>query len=125
MEKKYPEYLIEKTIPLVQERIKKLSDYLPLAGFLFGRPKSYEMDLSGSKELLRKMREELEKVADWKADEIGRSMQELCTSLGLKTGDFFMILRIAVTGKKISPPLNESMEVLGEEEVLSRIMTIK
>jgi len=35
--------------------------------------------------------------------------------------EFFMLLRVAMTGKKISPPLNESMEILGKEEAVQRI----
>lgn len=119
--RKYPIDLIEKTIPLIQERIKKLSDYLPLCEFFFARPKEYELDLSDKRELLGKMHDTLKQAKIWKADTIGEKMQDLCKSLGMKTGEFFMILRTSVTGKKISPPLNESMEILGKEEVLSRL----
>ena len=121
MRRKYSEELIEKTTPLIQERVKKLSDYLPLCEFFFNRPVSYEIDLSDKRELLRKMADRLRRLTDWKSDLIGTEMQELCQELGMKTGDFFMILRIAITGKKISPPLNESMEILGKEEVMSRL----
>ncbi|HST04383.1 MAG TPA: hypothetical protein VLQ48_06555, partial [Chloroflexia bacterium] len=38
-----------------------------------------------------------------------------------KAGDLFMILRVAVTGSNVSPPLYESMEILGRDEVLSRV----
>jgi glutamyl-tRNA synthetase len=41
--------------------------------------------------------------------------------LGLKPGQFFGILRVAVTGRKVSPPLLESMEVIGKEKVLERL----
>ncbi len=118
---KLDEKLVEKTIPIIRERIKKLSDYLPLCEFFFKRPKKYDVDLSGKEELIRKIYEKLEKIIDWKADLIGEAMQVLCKDLGIKSTDFFMLLRVAVTGKKISPPLNESMEILGKEEVLSRL----
>lgn len=119
--KRYPKDLIEKTVPLVQERIKKFSDYFPLASFFFERPKGYEMDFSNKKDLVQKIYKELEKLSDWEADGIGESMQNLCDSLEMKRGKFFMILRVAITGKKISPPLNESMEILGKQEVLIRL----
>ena len=48
-------------------------------------------------------------------------MRAIADNLGLKAGDLFMILRVAVTGSKVSPPLYESMEILGREEVLSRV----
>jgi glutamyl-tRNA synthetase len=51
-------------------------------------------------------------------------MQNLVKKLNIKAGDFFMILRIAITGKTISPPLNESMEILGKEECLRRIKNL-
>lgn len=118
---KYPEDIIEKTIPLVKERIKKLADYLPLTEFIFKRPENYETDFSDKKEVLKDILSELEKVDTWKGDIIGKTMQKLCDNLGMKTGEFFMILRVAVSGKKISPPLNESMEILGKKEVLERL----
>jgi len=123
-DKKYPQDLVEKTIPLIQERIKKLSDYLPLCEFFFKKPTSYEVDVTDKKELLGEIAGRLERLTDWKADLIGKEMQDLCTKLGMKTGDFFMTLRVAVTGKKISPPLNESMEILGKEEVIKRLRSI-
>jgi len=115
------ERFVEKTIPLIRERIKKLSDYLPLCQFIFEPPSNYEVDITGKKDLLKEMANELEKISDWKASIIGEAMQNLVKKLNIKAGDFFMILRIAITGKKISPPLNESMEILGKEECLDRL----
>lgn len=119
--RKYPEDLIEKTIPLIQERIKKLSDYLPLCEFFYQRPGTFEIDLIPNKDILKKISDKIPEIKDWKASLIGEDLQELCDELGLKASDFFMMLRVAVTGKKISPPLNESMEILGKEEILSRL----
>lgn len=119
--KQYSEELIGKTVPLIKERIKKLSDYLPLCEFYFQAPKSYEVDIKEKKDLLKSIQEELNKVSDWKANVIGETMQGLVKKLGIKAGEFFMVVRVAITGKKISPPLNESMEILGKEECLKRI----
>ncbi|OGK08920.1 glutamate--tRNA ligase [Candidatus Roizmanbacteria bacterium RIFCSPHIGHO2_01_FULL_35_10] len=113
--------LIAKTSSLVQERMKKLSDYMFLCEFFFNKPEGYEIDLSGKKDLLKKMHESLSKVVDWKADEIGKTMQDLTKKEEVKAGEFFMILRVAMAGKKISPPLNDSMEILGKEECLTRL----
>ncbi len=123
-EKKYPEEMIEKTIPLVKERMKKLSDYFPLTEFLFRKPDKYDLDLSVKRELLKKMYDTLLDVKDWKAKSIGESMQNLAKKEGVKTGEFFMTLRVAITGKKISPPLNESMEILGKEECIKRLVKL-
>ncbi len=122
--KKYSEELIGKTVPLIQERIKKLSDYLPLCEFFFQKPEKYEVDISEKKVMLQKVAETISALADWKADVIGEKMQESAKNLGIKNSEFFMTLRVAITGKKISPPLNESMEILGKKECLKRIKNI-
>lgn len=122
--KNYPQGIVEKTIPLVQERIKKLSDYLPMCEFFFNRPCNWEIDLSAEKKSLEKMHQELKKTSPWKAAIIGKKMQTLAQKLGISNSKFFMILRVAVSGKRITPPLNESMEVLGKKEVLARLQSI-
>ncbi len=123
-DKKLPEDLVEKTIPLVRERIKKLSDYLPLCEFFFKRPEKYEIDLFSKTVQLVKLVQSLEKVDDWKSDILGKTMQDLVRKENYKSSDFFMNVRVAITGKKISPPLNESMEILGKEEVIDRLQAI-
>jgi len=120
----YDRTIITKTIPLIQERIKKLSDYLPLCEFFFKRPEKYELDLSEKKGLLKKIHLSLQEVREWKASQIGEIMQNLAKKEGVKNSEFFMVLRVAITGKKISPPLNESMEVLGKEECVERLKRI-
>jgi glutamyl-tRNA synthetase len=113
--------LAEKTVPLIKERIKKISDYLPLCEFFFQPPATYEVDLTGKNTFFERVYRALEKVTDWKAISIGEAMQKLASELKIKNSQFFMDLRIAITGKKISPPLNESMEILGKSECLNRI----
>ena len=51
---------------------------------------------------------------------MGSPMRALAADLEMKAGDLFMLLRVAVTGSTVSPPLYESMEVLGKREVLAR-----
>lgn len=119
--KEYDRELIGKTVPLVKERMRKLSDYLPLCQFLFHRPEEYELDLDSKKDLLGKIAEKLELVGDWTAEKIGESMVATAKETGTKNSEFFMILRVAISGKKISPPLNESMVILGKKESISRI----
>ncbi|MDO8609178.1 MAG: glutamate--tRNA ligase, partial [bacterium] len=118
------EKIVEQSIPIVQERLKKLSEYLPLCDFLFKKPKTYEIDLKSKKELLEKINQSLLENTDWQATVIGDKMMQIAKESGLKNSEFFMILRVVITGKKISPPLNESMVILGKEECLSRIRAI-
>ncbi len=115
------EELVVKTIALVKERIKKLSDYYPLAECFFERPQKHELDLKKHKDLVQKMNSSLMKISDWTAANIGQVLQDLAQQEGMKNSEFFMIARVAVTGKKISPPLNESMELLGKDECLARL----
>jgi glutamyl-tRNA synthetase len=116
----YDEAIVKMTIPLVKERMKKLSDYVPLCEFLFKQPETYEVDLSSKKEILSKTVEALSKIDDWLAAHIGEVMQKTAQELGVKNSEYFMVMRVAITGKKISPPLNESMEILGKEECVIR-----
>ncbi len=117
--------LVEKTIPLIQERIKKLSDYLPLCEFIFKAPETYEISLTGKKDFFEKVYQELEKITDWKALTIGDSLVNLAKKLEIKNSQFFADMRLVITGKKISPPLNESMEILGKDECIKRLEKIK
>lgn len=122
--KAYPEDIIEKTTPLIQERIKKLSDYMSLCAFFFENPKRYDIDFSSKKELFEKIHRKLSEIKNWQADVIGEKMLVLTKELAIKNSEFFMILRVAITGKKISPPLNKSMEILGRNECLERLQAI-
>ncbi len=116
--------LVEKTIPLIQERIKKLSDYLPLCEFFFKPPEKYEIDLSEKKALFVEIAKGLKLIKDWTVENIGNQLIQTAKNSGLKNSEFFMLLRVAITGKKISPPLNESMEILGKNSCLNRIRAL-
>ena len=121
---KLNEELVGKTIPLIQERIKKLSDYLPLCEFFFKAPEKYEVDLTNKKDFFVKVYVELEKINNWKTDLIGESLINLAKKLEIKNSQFFADIRMVITGKKVSPPLNESMEVLGKEKCLKRLTLV-
>ena len=90
------------------------------------------MDLSPFKDLIEKMKSALEKIPEneWKAEKIGEVMVRLYESLPeeekqrVSRSKFFMVLRVAITGQKITPPLNESMEILGKEECIKRLESI-
>jgi len=114
------EKMVEQTVPLVKDRIKKLSEYVPMCQFFFEAPKKYEVDVKKHKVLVNKMHEVLVELKDWKADKIGEVLQALAEKEGVKNSEFFMIARVVFTGKKISPPLNESIELLGKKETLKR-----
>ncbi len=118
---KYSADLLDKTIPLIQERIKTLKEFDEYCDFFIQPPSSCEKDISKDKVIIEKMIKKLEQHEEWQAEPIGQAMQELAQSEQMSFGAFFMILRIALTGGKITPPLNESMEILGKEECLKRL----
>lgn len=101
---------------LLKERIKKISDFNVLATFFWERP-IVDKKLLGEnyKEHLSKAIEGIEKDID---------LMEVVKENNFKTGDFFMDLRIAITGMKFTPPINESIEILGKEESLIRLRSL-
>ncbi len=113
--------LFAASLPLVRERMKKLSEYWELCRFLFEAPIEYEVDLAPHKALLGAIHAGLETITDWSAVAIGQLLQDVAIREGVKNKEFFQIVRVAITGRKISPPLNESMEILGKDECLSRL----
>jgi len=123
-DKKLDEVIVEKSVPLISERIKKVNEYWEIAGFLFERPESFEKDLSDQKEILTSVAEALKTVQLWTAENIGEAMQDVAQEKEVPFGKFFMTIRIAISGKKITPPLNDSMEILGKEECVERIRAI-
>ncbi|OGK15690.1 glutamate--tRNA ligase [Candidatus Roizmanbacteria bacterium RIFCSPLOWO2_02_FULL_37_19] len=119
----YPKDIVEKTTPLIQERIKTLKEYDEYCRFFIEKPNKYEINLSEYREILKTLYDGLEKIGDndWKADNIGENMQVVAKDLNISFSKFFMYVRVAITGKKVTPPLNESMEVLGKKESLQRL----
>ena len=120
--KKYPEDKIEKIIPLVDTRIKTLKEFEDMAGFFFETP---EVDKSnfGKKynEHLSKALDAIENLPDWSLLTLNDKLMEAIKGNGFHTGDFFMDLRIAITGRKFTPPINDSIMILGKEETVSRL----
>lgn len=117
----FSEELIQKTVPLIQERIKTLAEYKDYVSFFVNKPTQYEVDITEYKGVLPKIAEKLDNLEAWNAENIGEAMMSLANELGIKPAKYFQMLRVAVTGKKVSPPLNESMEILGKEECINRI----
>lgn len=108
--------------PLIKERIVKLSDINSFAGFFFAAPQ-VDTQLFGpkSKEHLAVAASTLKQVEVFDKLSLDSALAQCVADNNFKTGDFFMTLRIAITGSKFTPPINESMVVLGKDEVLQRI----
>ena len=115
--------LLELAMPLVAERMNKLTEAAPMLGFLFTDEvkRVDELDDAG-REVVRAAREALEALPTWSTAAIEEALREaLIERLELKPRVAFGPVRIAVTGRKVSPPLFESLELLGRERSLERL----
>jgi glutamyl-tRNA synthetase len=119
---------VAKALPIIQERIVKLREVVPMLGFLF--KDSIEFDLENkekisepdSQKVLQSALKSLAAINTWNRDEIETALRHsLLDGLGLKPRLAFGPVRIAVTGSHISPPLFESMELLGRDRSLQRL----
>ena len=116
--------ILMSAIPLIQERLDTLAQAVGMLSFLFVdavqiEPEAREaMDVSVVSAALSA----LEPVSEWTALEIEAALRAaLIDGLGLKPKVAFTPVRIAVTGRRVSPPLFESMEILGREVSLARL----
>ena len=120
--------LVKSALPIIQERIVTLSEVPAMLAFLFtkefavdeaSRPKIADAD---SKKILKRALSDLTPLASWDHASIETALRaSLIEEMGLKPRIAFTALRIAATGSTISPPLFESMELLGKEVCLERI----
>ncbi len=115
---------LAKVVPLIQERLDTLEAAPNLVAFLF--KDSVEIDSSmwteGAAEVLARSEEVLSHLQDWSAEKIQGSLRDaLVEGMGLKPKLAFGSIRTAITGQKISPPLFESMEILGKSTSLNRL----
>jgi len=120
--------LVKKALPIIQERITTLSEIPGLLNFLFVKEFAIEAESAAkiadeaSKQVLAISAERLSSLAEWNHAAIEEVLRKaLIEELGLKPRIAFSALRIAVTGSHISPPLFESMELLGAQTSLARI----
>jgi glutamyl-tRNA synthetase len=120
--------LVKQALPLIQERIVKLDEAPQLLKFLFVTEFAVDADAvakisdAGAKDILKRSLKDLEGVATWNHESIEAVLRaSLIEELGLKPRIAFTALRIATTGSTISPPLFESMELLGKDACLARI----
>jgi len=113
---------------LVQERIKRLSEFDALTAFFFDRepyetgdlvPKKH--DLAFVREALPAARAALSACGEWTAEALESAMRGLAEERGWKRGALYMCLRVAVTCRRVSTPLFETMEIIGRQECLERI----
>jgi glutamyl-tRNA synthetase len=112
----------------VQERIGLLSEAVGMMGFLFVDKVDIDPDAAAKQlgpdqmPVVDAARGALGDVADWSGAAIESALRAaLVDGLGLKPRNAFGPVRVAVTGRTVSPPLFESLELLGKERSLARL----
>jgi len=110
-------------VPLIKERITKLSDFNQMAGFFFKRPAPAVKLLkeSEAKRYLPAAISSLQSIKAWTEPNITAVLVRLIKKNGWKTGKFFMAFRIALTGSKQTPPINDAAVILGKKETILRL----
>jgi glutamyl-tRNA synthetase len=116
--------------PMVQERITVLSEAAGMLAFLFTDEGSYAPEPESAakalgpdaRPVLSAAVTALRGLPEWSASEIERALKEsLIDGLGLKPRKAYAPVRVAVTGRTVSPPLYESMELLGRDRAMGRL----
>jgi glutamyl-tRNA synthetase len=122
--------VLARAAPLVQQRIQTLGEGLKMLRFLLVTDDPFEVDeAAAAKQLgeagqtvLAAATPALEALEEWTAHALEPVLQAtLVDGLGLKPRNAYGPLRVAVTGRTVSPPLFESMELLGRERSLTRL----
>lgn len=123
--------MVRKALPLIQERIVTLSEVVGMLKFLFVNAVEVESESltkvneGQGKEVLKSAHQALDSVTAWNEESIESALRDaLIDGLGLKPRLAFTPVRIAATGSHISPPLFESLALLGKERTLSRISAL-
>jgi glutamyl-tRNA synthetase len=116
-------------LPLVQERMRTLNEFHSATAFFYEDELEYEAGLLVPKKAeppqvtdwLRAVRQRIEEFRPFTAEPLEETLRALVTEREWNTGQVFMAVRVAVTGRTQSPPLTETMEVLGREKTLQRL----
>ncbi len=124
------DYLL-RILPLIQERTKLLSEVGPLTAYFFQARLDYDrgrlvqkgMDPAAALSALAAAEELLSGAATFEHTGLEESLRAAATRVGLSPRQFFGTLRVAATGREVSPPLFETMEVLGRDRVLARVQS--
>ncbi len=118
---------LEKLLYIGRERMELLADIARLGDFLF-KPVEYDPEAvekvlrkDGAYEVLSRAHDVLRGLRDFEHGDIEAALRRLVEEMGLKAKEVFQPIRVAITGRTVSPPLFESLELLGQERTIDRI----
>ncbi len=122
---------VERLVPLVQERLRVLGEAPDLLEFAFAEELEYRTEqliakgltAESSRMAMAAALEVLQGAEDFSDEPLEQALRQVADRVGVKFGQLAMILRIAVTGRSVSPPLTASMAAIGRERTLERVET--
>jgi len=112
---------VRRIAPLVQAKLTRLGEFPRFAHFYFKDEVEPEDPSLLDPRVIARAREVLDDLEPWESASIEGRLRTLANELGLKPGQAFQPIRMAVTGSKVSTGLFESLELLGREESLRRL----
>lgn len=122
--------ILDEAVPLIAERLETLSQSVGMLGFLLVAEEDFAIEEdqaaaltdADAQEVLRVAEIALAQLQDWRAEDIQAVLREsLVEGLGRKPKHAFGPVRVAISGRRVSPPLFESMEILGRDRSLGRL----
>jgi glutamyl-tRNA synthetase len=118
--------LLRSAMPLVKERMKTLTEVVDLLRFLFSddivpNPKAAEILAKAPEGYLKEAAAALDACPGWEAEQIAQTLDALAERAGLNRTKGWQPIRAAVTGSNVSPPLPESLALLGRDRTLERV----
>jgi len=119
---------IKQAVPLIKDRIKRLSEVKDMLEFVWTYPE-YSLDLLTPKDLTKDIAVNMlemvgEVIKNRGVDKTKALQNEFMTLIkdnSWNTGNFFMVLRVAVCAKKVTPPILPALKLIGQEETLRRL----
>ncbi len=119
---------IEMAVPLIKDRIKRLSETKDMLEFVWTYPE-YSSDLltpkklskTEAQEMLEGIKEVIENRGVDKTETLQNGLTALIKDNNWNTGNFFMVFRVAICAKKVTPPILPSLQLIGRKETLRRI----
>ena len=116
-------------MPLVQERLRTLNEAPDMLRFFFENPDGYRpeqlvpkgRDAAATAQALAEAATTLRALTSWTPESIETTLRGLAERLGWSSKDLFMALRVAITGRTVTPPLIESISRLGKDTVVARL----
>jgi len=123
----FPQEKLDQVIPLIKERLVTLTDFDKLTYFFWQevKPETKQLLKKATPELVSQQLEEtisaLNQLASFDHKSIETAIRHLQEKHQWHKRQYFMMLRLAVTGEKATPPLFETMSVIGQEKVIQRL----